>query len=59
MSIAEILDTMDYGPAPESEKPAREWIAKHAEALEATRARGTTPWEAAASCTTSMRSGVP
>ena len=32
MSIAEILDTMDYGPAPESETDARAWIAKHAEA---------------------------
>jgi len=27
MSIAEILDTMDYGPAPESDKEARAWIA--------------------------------
>ena len=26
MSIAEILDTMDYGPAPESDKDARAWI---------------------------------
>ncbi len=30
MSVAEILDTMDYGPAPESDKDARAWIAKHA-----------------------------
>ncbi len=27
MSIAEILDTMDYGPAPESDREARAWIA--------------------------------
>jgi aldehyde dehydrogenase (NAD+) len=27
MSIAEILDTMSYGPAPESDKEARAWIA--------------------------------
>ena len=31
MSVAEILDTMDYGPAPESDTEARAWIAKHAE----------------------------
>ena len=31
MSVAEILDTMDYGPAPESDTEAREWIAKHGE----------------------------
>ena len=31
MSIAEILDTMDYGPAPESDTEARAWIAKHGE----------------------------
>jgi aldehyde dehydrogenase (NAD+) len=30
MSVAEILDTMDYGPSPESDKEAREWIKKHA-----------------------------
>ncbi len=29
MSIAEILDTMDYGPAPEADKEARAWVAKH------------------------------
>ncbi len=28
MSIAEILDTMDYGTAPESDTEARAWIAK-------------------------------
>ena len=32
MSIAEILDTMDYGPAPEADKDARAWIKKHAQA---------------------------
>jgi aldehyde dehydrogenase (NAD+) len=32
MSIAEILDTMDYGPAPENDKDARAWIKKHATA---------------------------
>ncbi|MBB3933433.1 aldehyde dehydrogenase (NAD+) [Kaistia hirudinis] len=26
MSIAEILETMEYGPAPESDKEARDWI---------------------------------
>ena len=31
MSIAEILDRMDYGPAPESDGPARAWLKKHAE----------------------------
>ena len=31
MSVAEILDTMDYGPAPESDTEARDWIAKHGE----------------------------
>ncbi|OUR78581.1 aldehyde dehydrogenase [Alphaproteobacteria bacterium 46_93_T64] len=29
MSIAEIFDTMDYGPAPESNKEALKWIAAH------------------------------
>ncbi|HVZ12836.1 MAG TPA: aldehyde dehydrogenase family protein, partial [Bauldia sp.] len=29
MSVAEILDTMDYGPAPESDKDARAWIRQH------------------------------
>jgi aldehyde dehydrogenase (NAD+) len=28
-SVREIYDTMDYGPAPESDKPAKEWLAKH------------------------------
>jgi aldehyde dehydrogenase (NAD+) len=32
MSVAEILDTMDYGPAPEADKDARAWIKKHAKA---------------------------
>jgi aldehyde dehydrogenase (NAD+) len=32
MSVAEILDSLDYGPAPESDKDARAWIAKHATA---------------------------
>ncbi|HVY21315.1 MAG TPA: aldehyde dehydrogenase family protein [Bauldia sp.] len=32
MSVAEILDTMDYGPAPESDKDARAWIKKHGKA---------------------------
>jgi aldehyde dehydrogenase (NAD+) len=31
MSIAEILDRMDYGPAPESDAPARAWLKRHAE----------------------------
>jgi aldehyde dehydrogenase (NAD+) len=28
MSIAEILDTMEYGPAPESDREARAWVAR-------------------------------
>ncbi|MGZ8470422.1 MAG: aldehyde dehydrogenase family protein [Gemmatirosa sp.] len=28
-SVAEIFETMAYGPAPESDKPAREWLAAH------------------------------
>lgn len=27
--IPEIFDTMEYGPAPESDKPAQDWIAAH------------------------------
>ena len=33
MSVAEILDTMDYGPAPESDTEARAWIAKRVDGL--------------------------
>src|SRR3954447_21985538 len=29
MSIAEILDDLEYGPAPESDKEARAWLKKH------------------------------
>jgi len=29
MSVAEIFETMTYGPAPESAKPALDWIAAH------------------------------
>jgi aldehyde dehydrogenase (NAD+) len=28
-SVREIYDTMAYGPAPEADKPAQEWLAKH------------------------------
>ena len=28
-SIPDIFASMDYGPAPESDKPAREWLARH------------------------------
>jgi len=28
-SVAEIFDSMDYGPAPEGDGPARKWIADH------------------------------
>jgi aldehyde dehydrogenase (NAD+) len=28
-SVREIYDTMAYGPAPEGDKPAQEWVAKH------------------------------
>ncbi|WP_395091264.1 aldehyde dehydrogenase family protein [Armatimonas sp.] len=31
MSVAEIFQTMDYGPAPESAAPAQEWLATHTE----------------------------
>ena len=34
MSVAEIFETMTYGPAPESPAPAREWLAAHAPALD-------------------------
>ena len=30
MSVAEIFETMDYGPAPESPALAKEWITRHA-----------------------------
>jgi len=29
-TVSEIFETMAYGPAPESDKPALEWIARHA-----------------------------
>ncbi len=29
MSVADYFDSMDYGPAPEDDGPARAWIAKH------------------------------
>lgn len=29
MSVAELFDTMDYGPAPESDAAARDWLAAH------------------------------
>jgi len=29
MAVAEIFQTMEYGPAPESDAPARAWLAKH------------------------------
>jgi aldehyde dehydrogenase (NAD+) len=28
-TVAEIFESMDWGPAPESDKPVREWLAKH------------------------------
>ena len=28
-TVAEIFDTMEYGPAPEADGPARLWIAEH------------------------------
>jgi aldehyde dehydrogenase (NAD+) len=30
-TVAEIFETMAYGPAPESDKPALEWLARHGE----------------------------
>jgi aldehyde dehydrogenase (NAD+) len=32
-TVSEIFDTMEYGPAPESAGPAREWIQRHGGAL--------------------------
>ncbi len=32
-TVAEIFETMEYGPAPESDAPAREWIAAHGAAF--------------------------
>ena len=29
MKVAEILKTLEYGPAPEAAKPALDWIAEH------------------------------
>ncbi|MFX6803744.1 hypothetical protein ABTH20_20015, partial [Acinetobacter baumannii] len=29
MSVSTYFDTMDYGPAPESDKDARAWLASH------------------------------
>ncbi len=34
MSVAEIFETMAYGPAPESAAPARAWLEQHAPALQ-------------------------
>jgi hypothetical protein len=31
--VAEIFDTMDYGPAPESDKTVREWLEQHNESF--------------------------
>jgi aldehyde dehydrogenase (NAD+) len=33
MTAAQVFETMEYGPAPESAKPAREWIASHGAAF--------------------------
>src|SRR2546428_11731693 len=33
-TVSEIFQTMAYGPAPESDKQAREWLAKHGAAVE-------------------------
>ena len=30
-TVAEIFESMDYGPAPEADKPALEWLARHRE----------------------------
>jgi aldehyde dehydrogenase (NAD+) len=30
-TVAELFQEMSYGPAPESDKPAREWLARHAQ----------------------------
>ncbi len=34
MSIAEIIDHIEYGPAPESDKEARAWLKRHGEGTE-------------------------
>jgi aldehyde dehydrogenase (NAD+) len=31
MSVSHFFDTMDYGPAPESDTEARQWLARHAD----------------------------
>jgi aldehyde dehydrogenase (NAD+) len=28
-TVSQIFETMEYGPAPESDRPAREWLARH------------------------------
>ena len=28
-TVREVFDSMAYGPAPEADKPAREWLAKY------------------------------
>src|SRR5438105_2545610 len=33
MSVAEIFQTMEYGPAPEPAAPAQEWLERHGPAL--------------------------
>ena len=33
MSVAHYFDTMDYGPAPESDGEARAWLTKHDKGL--------------------------
>src|SRR2546423_8716905 len=32
-TVSEIFETMAYGPAPESDKPALEWLERHGRAL--------------------------
>jgi len=51
MTIAEIFDTMDYGPAPESDAPALAWLERHKHTFKCfidgkwTRSKGTDTFE--------------
>ena len=33
MGVSEIFETMAYGPAPESERPALDWLERHGAAF--------------------------
>ncbi len=51
--IAEILDTMEYGPAPEDSGIARDWLARHeatASAISSTASSSPRPRAAGSRC---------